>query len=671
MSKITYKTTKSIGVLITALLIMLSFSAVAIAEENETVTETEIEIEDVNEDAETIDISEYDVGLDSYTFEYTGDKIEPAIEIEGLEKDKDYSVAYENNIEPGTAEVIITGMDMYSGQINLEFMILPYAPKNFKAVLFGHDDVKLTWDSVSGADGYLVYYKRTNSSEYIFLDDVTECTYKKKDLKNHVSYRFKVLSYCNSETMEGEAFVSPKSSTVKIMTKKDIKAPSKAKAVLYGHDDVKITWSEVEGACGYYVYYKTASQTTYKYLGKTTNRYYKKGALKDGVKYTFRVKPRYKANDKYYAGYYGRNVSIYTLVKPKAELSRVGFTKVSIEWKNIEGETGYQISKSTGRNKINIVSTVKSSTADSKKLSATLKKGYYNRVRAYAVANGKRIYGPWSDRIYYKLKEQYYPKSVRLAKNGSFLDVRKEADQKLYGYSIFQGSCTDGKYGYYILYNNSVEKCKIAKLRLSDNEVVSVSKVLNIHHGNDLTYNDKTNKIMAVHMTEKSKTIAVINPSTLKFEKNITVKIPTWLPGATIIKTGNITGFNAIAYDSENDRYVLRIRESGDYLITDGKLKPIKYVTPNKKKHKRAVYAGLDIMNGYIASAQYAYKSGGYSLIQLHDWSGKYVGTINIRKTYELESVFDVKGKVYAAFYHSYKSNNKSMRNNYIYKFDF
>ncbi len=622
------------------------------------------------EETEAIDISTIEFGLDNYAFDYTGSPVEPELTAEGIEKDKDYTVVYENNIDPGTSEIIITGIGEYSGQVTLEFMILPYTPQNFKATLFGHDDVRLKWDEMPGASGYLVYYKRSSSSEYTFLGDVADCTYEVKDLKDHVYYDFKVIAYCTSEIGE-ELFLSPEEAYTKIMTKKYIKAPAKAKSILYGHDDVKITWSEVEGANGYYVYYKKASQSTYKYLGATTKRYYKKENLTDGAEYVFRVKPRYKVGEKYYSGYYGRNTTIYTLVKPKTDMERIGFTKVMFKWGNIEGETGYQVSRTTSRNKIYIVSTIKSKTAASKKMNAELYKGYYYRVRAYAVYNGERVYGPWSDRMLYKLNDQYYPKSVRLTKNNSPLDVRIEAGQKLYGYDIFQGSCTDGTYGYYILYNKSAEKCKIAKLRLSDNKVVKTSKVLEVHHGNDLTYNSKTNKVMAVHMTEKSKTIAVINPKTLKLEKNITVEIPTILPGATLKKMKKITGFNAIAYDSKSDSYVLRIRNLGDYLITDGDLNPVKYVTPKKKKHKKSVYAGLDIINGYIASAQYAGTSNGYSLVMLHDWSGKYIGTMNIRKTYELESVFNVNGKVYAAFYRSYYSNNKYMRSNYIYTFDF
>lgn len=649
-----------------AAVIMCCFSVAAYAEEIQSDVKKDIQVEETKQ----IDISEYDAGLSKNIFNYTGAEVKPSVVLKGLKKGTDYTVTYENNIDPGTAYVVISGAGKYCGEIALGFTIKPYAPENFKATLIGHDDVKLTWTEVPGAEGYYVYYKKSASSKYIFLDKVTECTFKIKDLSDHVNYDFKVISYLTSD-LDGTEYKSPKACTTKIMTKKYIKSPASVKTVLYGYDDVKITWSKVEGATGYSVYYKKASQKTYAYLGKTSNRYFKKADLTDGVEYVFRVKPRYKVNDKYYVGYYGRNSSIDTLIKPDVKIDRCGFTTVKVKWEDINGVVGYQLSKSTKRNKNNIIYTIKSAIAASKETTAPLGKKYFYRVRVYTISDGKKIYSPWSDRIAYKTDDQYYPKIIRLAKNGKAMDIKDVAGQKLYGYDTVQGSCTDGKNGYYALYNRNVEKCKIAKIRLSDNKLIGVSKVLDIHHGNDLTYNNRTKKVMAVHMTEKSMAIGVINAGTLKLEKNVTIKIPEGLPGVSSFKIKKITGFNAIAYDSKNNRYVLRIRNLGDYLITDGNLNPIEYVTPKKKKHRQAVYAGLDVIDGYIASTQYRYNSGGYNIVQLHNWSGKYIGTVNINKKYELESSFNANGKVYAVYYYPFTANGKYNRSNYVCRFDF
>lgn len=550
--------------------------------------------------------------------------------------------------------------------------VLLTAPKNVTAHLYGHDDVNLSWDVVEGVDGYYIYYKKTTDTEYTKAGETTESSFKLPDLYDHVKYSFRVVPYYLDET--GAVYDNKIYGSTELTTKKNIKAPSRVSAYLYGHDDIKITWTKSSGANGYYVYYKKSSDSNYKYLGSTTKKYYKKANLTDGVKYTFKVVPRYSVNKKNYSSYYNKCASITTLKKVSSSVNRIGFSKMQLLWNNIDGETGYQISKASKKSKTNIVYTYKSSTASKKNFSPKLNKKYYYKIRAYRVSGGKRIYGPWSSVISYTLSKNYYPKTTLITKNNAFFDVRKESGQELYGYDIFQGSCTDGQNGYYVLYNKNNETCKIAKVRLSDNEVVKVSGVLNIHHGNDLTYNSKTKTILAVHMTGTSKAIAMIDPVTLRLERNQNIVIPSRLSGATSYRLKKITGFNAIAYDKSKDRYVLRIRNTGDYLITDGKLRPKKYVRPSVKKYSQRVYAGLDVMNGYIASAQASSNTGTftrYNVIQLHDWNGKYKGCINVKKGHEMESVFNSNGKAYATFYHEYYENDKLLRNNYIYVFNF
>ena len=59
---------------------------------------------------------------------YTGKAITPEVKVtvndQELVLDKDYTVAYENNVEEGTATVTITGKDMYKGTVTKEFKIV-------------------------------------------------------------------------------------------------------------------------------------------------------------------------------------------------------------------------------------------------------------------------------------------------------------------------------------------------------------------------------------------------------------------------------------------------------------------------------------------------------------------------------------------------------------------
>lgn len=190
------------------------------------------------------------------------------------------------------------------------------------------------------------------------------------------------------------------------------KAPSSASANLSTtttpassrFDDIKFSWKASEGATGYLVYYKKGTGS-WSSAVSTKNTSYTKKNLSDGVKYTFKVIPYYESDStKLYSAKNYKTASVYTLKKLAAPTVSKSGTKVKVKWKNINGETGYQISKSTKKSGTNIVSTYKTTSGTYKKVSATKGKNYYYKVRAYKVVNGKKIYGPWSSVKVFKRK---------------------------------------------------------------------------------------------------------------------------------------------------------------------------------------------------------------------------------------------------------------------------
>lgn len=184
-----------------------------------------------------------------------------------------------------------------------------------------------------------------------------------------------------------------------------------------GYDDVKTTWSKSAKADGYRVSYKkgTGSYGTSKYYAKTATRVRTITNLADGYKYTFKVTPYVKVNEKLlenggtkcYSNKY-KTAYTYTLKKVLQPTAVRSGTKVKVTWKNISGETGYQISKSSKKTGTNIVYTYKTTSGKSKLISATKGKTYYYKVRAYKTigktSSGKeiRVYAPWSSPKAYK-----------------------------------------------------------------------------------------------------------------------------------------------------------------------------------------------------------------------------------------------------------------------------
>ena len=81
------------------------------------------------DEAELITIQGTDVTIDGTEFVATGEAIEPAITVtvQGklLTAGEDYTLVYENNVEPGTASVTVTGVadKGYTGSVTIQFTI--------------------------------------------------------------------------------------------------------------------------------------------------------------------------------------------------------------------------------------------------------------------------------------------------------------------------------------------------------------------------------------------------------------------------------------------------------------------------------------------------------------------------------------------------------------------
>ncbi len=341
---------------------------------------------------------------------YTGTPIKPEIKsiteydrelIEGV----DYKiVGYKYNNAPGWGSIVIEGLGDFRGTGELQFMIIEplKATEKLAAYLYGHDDVKLGWRQVDGADGYLVYYKKSSSSSYIYKGSTTNLYYKFADLTDNTSYTFKVVAYYHDGSKRQ---IASKYKTLKISTLRDLKAPANVTANLYGYDDVALSWSKVSYAKGYYVYYKNAKSSSYTYAGKTTGTTFKKANLYDGVNYIFKIVPYGISGTKIILDSSYKTASVYTLKKVSTPvITKYNSSKVRVTWTNIPGEGGYQISKSTSKTGTSIASTVWTTTGNTKVISAIKGKAYYYKVRAFKKVGSKIIYGPWSTAKFYRLK---------------------------------------------------------------------------------------------------------------------------------------------------------------------------------------------------------------------------------------------------------------------------
>ena len=348
--------------------------------------------------------------LSEHNFNYDGSPKTPTVIIKDskghqLIQGKDFTLTFDSldRRNMGWYHVWPTFQGDYSGAgwgVTLCFEIGPQNPSSVSTKLYGHDDIKISWKKVSGASGYIVYYKKSTANSWS-SKTTTGTSLKIANLSDGVKYDIKVASYLikNKKRYVGAG------KTTSIYTAKNLSAPSKVTTALYGYDDVKLSWSKVSGAKGYKVYCKRTNAKSYSYIGFTTGTSVKKANLADGKKYYFKIVPCTKVNGSYFADDSYKKASVTTLKKVSTpKVVKSASSKVKVSWTNISGETGYQISKSTSKTGTNIVTTYKTTSGKSKNISATKGKNYYYKVRAYKVVSGKKIYGPWSSVVKYKKK---------------------------------------------------------------------------------------------------------------------------------------------------------------------------------------------------------------------------------------------------------------------------
>lgn len=161
-------------------------------------------------------------------------------------------------------------------------------------------------------------------------------------------------------------------------------------ALAKNNKSAKISWSKVAKAEKYIVEYKASTAKSWKKKSASSNSITISG-LAEGTKYQFRVRAYIGTT----GGAYSSTKTVVTLkaVKLTAKLKK---NKARISFKNIAGESGYEIYQKAGSTSWKKVKTLK---AD--KVSWTsnkLAKGttYKYRVRAYKTEGKTKVYGPWS-----------------------------------------------------------------------------------------------------------------------------------------------------------------------------------------------------------------------------------------------------------------------------------
>ena len=307
-----------------------------------------------------------------------------------------YTVAYKNNTNAGTASVTVTFKgDYYTGSKTLSFSILPGVTTKLTAAPTS-TTIKLSWKAVPGATAYRVFLYNTSTKKYTTLKNTTATSYTATGLKNATSYKFAVRAYASG--VWADSFKTVTATTCPGVTSKIVTASSALA--------IKLTWKAVPGATGYRVFLYNTSTKKYTKLKDTTATSYTASKLNSGTNYKFAVKAYQIIDGKvYWADSYKEITATTNPGTPTLKVT-AGSKKATLSWNKQTGASGYVVYMATSKTgKYSRVAVVKGgSTVKYTKTGLTTGKTYYFKVAAYKTVSGKNIYGSFSTMKYAKIK---------------------------------------------------------------------------------------------------------------------------------------------------------------------------------------------------------------------------------------------------------------------------
>lgn len=329
---------------------------------------------------------------------YTGAPIEcgvyAAIDGRELVENVDYTLTYSNNINIGTAHITLNGIGEHKGlKQNYTFNIVPDKVKNVAHISSENTSLKLSWDSVSCADAYVITAESINN-----IKTFTKTVYGRTEGEidglidgNEYIVTVRALGYdSKGNALSGEPsdYISTKTTGNKV---------SGVKVSARAEKSITLSWYRIADCESYTVYQYDSALKDYKPVGKTDGNTdsLKISNLKQGVSYKFTVcankeNRQCEPSDAFSAVTVPKKVSNKSAKSKKSRRITYSFKKVSA--------TGYQYQWSTHKNfKSNFLTKNTKSTKITIK-TAQSRRRYYVRVRAYKTEpGGKKIYGKWSN----------------------------------------------------------------------------------------------------------------------------------------------------------------------------------------------------------------------------------------------------------------------------------
>lgn len=332
----------------------------------------------------------------------------------------------------------------------------PSAVSGLKAAVINKTQVKLTWNSSEGAEGYLIYRQEGNNGKfsYRYMVKGQEFVDTTAVLGNFNFYRVYPYVY------DGAGKMLTGTSTMYVYAK-PLSGPepvSSLRAQKNYASYVQLTWKKSANAEGYIIYRKTEYEDRFSYRAMTSStQFLDKTPEADAFNF-YRVYP-------YFTDSNGKRVlgksQAYVYVKPEyfpavEQINAVNSSwdgSLNISWSYSQVAEGYLVYKKTGNagnfTYCAIVDTTEYWRGYTDKTASYTENNFYKVYPFYYGKNGKRVLGPCTTYAYGKSK---LPGVYNLSAYSQIDQVRIQWDENPYGiksdgYYVYRRQGT-GSFGY-------------------------------------------------------------------------------------------------------------------------------------------------------------------------------------------------------------------------------
>ena len=279
-----------------------------------------------------------------------------------------------------------------------------------KAVVNANGGFTISWNKVSGADKYDVYYD--NGTGYKLLRTVTGTSTTTGTAPYGKKYSYKVRAVNSKNSAVTSAF----SAAVTAINNKKLQTPT-LKATVNANGSFKLSWNKVTGATRYGIY-MLESNGKYKWIKSTSATSWTTGTAQYGKKYTYKV---FAVNDntsvksEFSSAVSATNNKKLQATTAKVTVNANGSFKIS--WNKVTGATKYGIYMKQANGSYKWIKTVTGT-------SFTTAVAAYGKQYTYKVlaANNNKSAQTFSNVVNAKNTKKLQTPSLKVAvnKNGSF-----------------------------------------------------------------------------------------------------------------------------------------------------------------------------------------------------------------------------------------------------------